>query len=331
MSDTAMDRPADLNPAHVAREVVDTVKKPGGAREKKSRLGLWLTLPAQLLLLSVAVFPLLMQLYLSFTDWTPLSGTNWTMAYQQWIGWWNYTDLFEDPRLRGALWRTFVVIAFAVPIEFLLGLGLATLFMQSFPGKRVLYSIMLVPMMIVPAVAGYMFFLLFQSGGPVNDLLSIFTSEPVRIAWLSDPDLALIAVIVADVWQWTPLMFLILLAGLLGVPEEQLKAATLLGAGPWQRFRTIVLPKIKVIMVIALAIRTIEVFKIFDTLFIMTQGGPGVATETISVFIYKVTQLELAWSYVAAIGLMILIALSIIAFVAIALIPSTDDKVEARR
>jgi multiple sugar transport system permease protein len=187
---------------------------------------------------------------------------------------------------------------------------------------------MLVPMMIVPAVAGYMFFLLFQSQGPINGLISTLTGANVSIRWLTNPDLAIFTVIIADVWQWTPLMFLILLAGLLGVPRDQLTAATLLGAGPWQRFRTIVLPKIKVIIVIALAIRTIEVFKIFDTLFIMTAGGPGTATETISVFFYKIMTLELAWSYVAAAGLVILIALTILALVAMAFLPKNQETVQ---
>ena len=117
---------------------------------------------------------------------------------------------------------------------------------------------------------------------------------------------------IADIWQWTPLMFLILLAGLVGVPEDQMKAATLLGANAWQRFTTIVLPKMKTIIIIALAIRVIENFKIFDTLYIMTGGGPGVATETISVYIYKLTTQDLIWGYVAAIALAILIVLSIL-------------------
>jgi multiple sugar transport system permease protein len=167
-------------------------------------------------------------------------------------------------------------------------------------------------MMVVPAVAGYMFFLLFQSGGPVNGILSALTGHTVAIAWLSDPTLALIA----DIWQWTPLMFLILLAGLVGVPDDQVKAATLLGANAWQRFLTIVLPKMKTIIIIALAIRIIENFKIFDTLYIMTGGGPGVATETISVYIYKVTTQDLLWSYVAAIALAILVVLSVVAVLA---------------
>lgn len=280
-------------------------------KDDGARLGFRLTLPAQLLVLFIALFPLLMQLYISLTDWSPLSGASWPQAWQFWNSFANYSDLIADSRLWSALGRTLFIIAICVPIEFLLGLGLATLFVDDFPGKRVAYSILIAPMMVVPAVAGYMFFMLFQSGGPVNDILSWFTPDPVAIAWLSDRHLALVAVMVTDIWQWTPLMFLILLAGLVGVPADQLKAAALLGASPWQRFRTIVIPRMKTIIIIALAIRVIECFKIFDTLFIMTGGGPGVATETISVYIYKVTTNDLIWGYVAAIALAILIVLSI--------------------
>jgi multiple sugar transport system permease protein len=281
------------------------------ARDEAARLGFRLALPAQILVLFIAVFPLLMQLYISLTDWSPLSGIGWWNAWELWNSFANYTDLAADNRFWSALWRTFVVMIVCVPVEFLLGLGLATLFADDFPGKRLFYSILLMPMMVVPAVAGYMFFMLFQSGGPMNDILSALTGSRVAIAWLSDPTLALAAVIMADIWQWTPLMFLILLAGLVGVPEDQMKAATLLGANAWQRFTTIVLPKMKTIIIIALAIRVIENFKIFDTLYIMTGGGPGVATETISVYIYKLTTQDLIWGYVAAIALAILLVLSI--------------------
>ena len=290
-----------------------------------NRLGLWLTLPAQVLVLFIAVFPILMQLYISMTDWSPLDGIGWWRAYELWIGLLNYIDLINDPRFWGALWRTGIVMIVCVPIQFLLGLGLAVLFVDDFRGKRVFYSTILVPMMIVPAVAGYMFFMLFQSGGPVNDLLSLFTAEPVTIAWLSNPDLALVAVMIADIWQWTPLMFLILLAGMISVPQDQQMAAILLGASWWRRFVTIVLPRMKTIIIIALAIRVIEIFKIFDTLFIMTGGGPGVATETISVFIYKITQQDLIWGYVAAIALFILILLSILSVIALKLMARQQE------
>ncbi len=280
-------------------------------KDDGAKLGFRLTLPAQVLVLFISVFPLLMQLYISLTDWSPLAGTSWTQAWAMWNTFANYTDLIYDQRLWSALGRTALVIGVCVPVEFLLGLGLATLFMDDFPGKRAAYSILIMPMMVVPAVAGYMFFMLFQSGGPINDILSNLIGHPITVAWLSDPNLALLAVMVADIWQWTPLMFLILLAGLAGVPEDQIKAATLLGAGPVQRFVTIVLPRMKTIIGIALAIRVIECFKIFDTLFIMTGGGPGVATETISVYIYKIATQDLIWGYVAAIALAILIVLSI--------------------
>lgn len=294
-----------------------TAPAPETSGQEEKRLGLWLSLPAQLLLLFIALFPILMQIYISLTDWSPLDGIPWWRAWELWIGLTNYVDLASDHRFWGALWRTFWVMVICVPAEFLLGLGLAVLFADDFRGKRVLYSVLLIPMMVVPAVAGYMFFMLFQSGGPVNDILSALSGQTVSIAWLSKPDLALAAVIIADIWQWTPLMFLILLAGLVSVPQDQQLAAVLLGAGWWRRFRTIVLPRMKTIIIIALAIRVIENFKIFDTLYIMTGGGPGVATETISVYIYKVTQNDLIWGYVAAIALAILIALSVVTGLAI--------------
>jgi multiple sugar transport system permease protein len=282
-------------------------------KDEGASLGFRLTLPAQILVLFIAVFPLLMQLYLSLTDWSPLAGVQWPWAWQFWNSFANYGDLPGDGRLWSALGRTALVILVCVPVQFFLGLGLALLFVDDFPGKRVAYSVLIMPMMVVPAVAGYMFYMLFQSGGPVNWLLGAILGRDVAIAWLSDPTLALIAVMIADIWQWTPLMFLILLAGLVGVPTDQMRAAALLGASPWQRFWTIVLPRIKTIIVIALAIRVIEIFKIFDTLFIMTGGGPGTATETISVYIYKLTTQDLIWGYVAAIALAILIVLSVAA------------------
>jgi multiple sugar transport system permease protein len=305
----------DMTTDTLPEETGDDTALHGGAEERK--LGFWLTLPAQLLVLFIALFPILMQVYISLTDWSPLDGIPWYQAYELWIGLLNYVDLANDPRFWSAMWRTCIVMAICVPVQFFLGLGLAILFVDDFRGKRVLYSTILVPMMVVPAVAGYMFFMLFQSGGPVNDILSFFAGRPVTIAWLSDPDLALFATIVSDIWQWTPLMFLILLAGMVSVPQDQQMAAVLLGASWTRRFFTIVLPRMKTIIIIAIAIRVIENFKVFDNFYIMTGGGPGVATETISIYIYKVTQQELIWGYVAAIALAILITLSVVSALAI--------------
>ena len=118
---------------------------------------------------------------------------------------------------------------------------------------------------------------------------------------------------VADIWQWTPLMFLILLAGMLGVPSDQILAARLLGGSNFQNFIKIIVPRMKSVILIALVLRSVECFKIFDLIYIMTKGGPGVQTQTISVYLYKLTFGDLDWSYVAAIGLTILVALSVLA------------------
>lgn len=288
--------------------------------EQYKRLGRYMTLPAQLLLVFIVAFPLVMQLYVSMTFWSPLDGETWVHAYKSLNWFYNYVDLVTNERFWGSIGRTLVIMAVVVPVEFLIGFGLATLFVESFPGKRIFYSILLMPMMIVPAVAGYMFFMIFQSNGPLNQILGIET------VWLGDPNLAMVAVMIADIWQWSPLMFLILLAGILGVPEDQLKAATLLGANWRQKFVRIVLPRMKTVIIIALVIRAVESFKLFDLMFIMTKGGPGVATETISVWIFKLTFNDLDWSYVAAVGITILIALSVLAVIGLTVMARANQK-----
>ena len=273
------------------------------------KMGFWFALPTILLLVFIVVFPLFMQVYISSTWWTPLEGIPWYQAYEVFNWFEQYLLLVTDDRIWGALWRTVVVMIIAVPAQFFLGMALAYLFIDQFPGRKIFYSILLTPMMIVPAVVGLMFYLLFQGTGPVNDHLGL----PADFSWLTDTTRAMIAVIIADVWQWTPLMFLILLAGMLGVPSDQLLAAKLLGGSNWQNFRKIILPRMKTVIIIAIVLRAVECFKIFDLIYIMTKGGPGVQTETISVLLYKITFGDLDWAYVAAIGLTILVVLSILA------------------
>jgi len=293
----------DRQPTDASRGYWQRVARDG------DKMGFWFILPTFLLLLFIVIFPLFMRLYLSVTWWTPLEGIPWYSAWEVFNWGENYWFLATDPRFWGALWRTALIMIVAVPAQFLLGMALAYLFIDTFPGRKIFYSILLTPMMIVPAVVGLMFFLLFQGTGPVNAHLGL----PAEFSWLTDVNRAMISVIIADIWQWTPLMFLILLSGMLGVPSDQLLVARLLGGSNWQNFVKIILPRMKTVIIIALVLRAVECFKIFDLVYIMTKGGPGVQTETISVFLYKQTFGELEWSYVAAIGLTILIVLSVIA------------------
>jgi multiple sugar transport system permease protein len=280
--------------------------------QDRATLAKRLILPTYLLLTFIVVFPLVMQIYISLTWWTPLDGVPWYMAFRSWNWFGNYWELLSDKALGGAIWRTALFVIICVPIEFVLGLTIAALFYEGILVRPLLYSLVLMPMMIVPAVAGYIFFLIFQQTGPLNAALSFVYPDAAQFNWLNNVNRAFVAVIVADVWQWTPLMFLILYAGLMSVPDDQMRAAMILGASWRQRFTRIALPRMKSVIVIAIGLRTIECLKIFDMLFVMTAGGPGVATESLSLYLYKRTFQDLEWSYVAAIGITVLIILSII-------------------
>ena len=226
-----------------------------------------------------------------------------------------------------ALARTFIIVLVVVPVEFFIGLGLAFLFLEKFPGKKVFHSIILMPMMIVPAVAGFIFYMIFQSAGPLNAVLSRVLFRDVTLTWLTGKVSALICIMIADIWEWTPLMFLILLSGLMALPEDQINAAVILGANRWQRFKMVIFPLMKPVIVIALIIRGMEAVKIFDPIWLMTAGGPGTSTESISVYMYKHGFKYLNWSWVAAAGILVLILMSVISM--FALKPLKEKKQEA--
>ena len=294
-----------------------------------ARFGLYLTLPAQVMLFFIVIFPMLSAIYLSLTKWSPLTseGTMWYQAYRFW-GWLaNYWGLVRNKDFLLALVRTFVIVIVAVPLEFFIGLGLSFLFLEKFPGKKIFHSVILMPMMIVPAVAGFIFYMLFQSAGPVNAVLSRVLFREVTLTWLTGKASALICIMIADIWEWTPLMFLILLSGLMALPEDQINAAVILGANRWQRFRMVIFPLMKPVIVIALIIRGMEAVKIFDPIWLMTAGGPGTSTESISVYMYKHGFKYLNWSWVTAGGILVLILMSVISMYALK--PLREKKEEA--
>ncbi len=274
-------------------------------------------LPGVALLLLLVLFPVVMEIYISLTTWTPTSGSQWYLAYKDWTWFSNYWDGLTSPSFISAVVRTIVITVVATGIEFLLGFGLALLFLEKFLGRGVLTVLFLVPMMIVPAVSGFVFYLLLQTNGPVNYLLSAILPGDVELRWLTDPTLAPISVTLVDIWQWTPLMFLILLAGLMAVPEDQLQAADILGASWFQKLRHVVLPIVKPIVLIALIIRGMEAFKIFDAAWLLTQGGPGEVSSTISVKMYREAFQNSQWSYVAALAIIVMIFVSVAASQAI--------------
>lgn len=270
-----------------------------------------LSLPMILLLYSTLVAAFVMMIYLSFIDWTPMRGPFWKQSF---YGLGNFIELFTDGRFLAALGRSMFFVVVCGGLEFVIGLGLA-IFLAGMPRlKKIFMSIWMMPMMLVPAAIGYMFYLLFFEEGPVNGLLSILFSTQVSIKWVSNPILAYIPIIVGEVWHWTPFMFLVLYAGVMSLPEEPFRAARVLGASEWQIFKHLTLPMLKPIIGIAILIRTLELFKLFDVPFMVTRGGPGHATETLSIWMYYHGFRFWRLSYIAAASLLILIAIVLVLY-----------------
>jgi len=281
----------------------------------------WLVVPGQIISLVVLVLPLLVALYMSFTDWSPTRGSLWDARFS---GLFNYEELLVyDTRFIEAVVRTLFLSVICLSLEFMLGLGLAVLFLRDFKGKSVLFSAFLTPMMILPVVVGYTFWMLFQSNGPINQILGLFIGMEATPEWFRSAPLAMIAVIVTEVWHWTPLFFLILLSGLNAVPENPVRAALILGANPRQIFFRVVLPMLKPVIIVAFIIRAMEIIKLFDEVFMLTRGGPGSSTETISLYIYKLAFNDFQLAYGAAAAFLVLVGTLVI--INVMLLPVRDQ------
>jgi multiple sugar transport system permease protein len=274
---------------------------------KKIPFPIALIIPIEIVMMFLLIFPLIVEIWVGLTNWTPLLGINWWHA--KFIGLKNYYQiLFKDNRFVMAVLRTTLIATVCVIVELGLGLLYGLLFVRDFRGKKVFVSLLLLPMMIIPLVAGYNFFMLFIENGPVNQILGWILGREVTIHWISDPTLGLITIMIADIWEWTPLMFLILMAGLTSVPQNQVRAAVSLGARNLQIFRFLTIPLMKPIILIAIVIRGMELFKIVDLVFILTRGGPGTTTETISFYLYSAGFSYMRMGYIAA-GAFIVLAI----------------------
>ncbi|AGW13114.1 putative ABC transporter, permease protein [Megalodesulfovibrio gigas DSM 1382 = ATCC 19364] len=293
----------ELNVAENTMQATASGRPPGGlSRGAVVRL---LTLPGTLVSLVVLVTPLLVALYMSFTDWSPTRSSFFDASF---VGFDNYSELtIYDTRFLYAVLRTLCIAAVCLGLEFVIGLGLAVLFLREFRGKSLLFSAFLSPMMILPVVVGYTFWMLFQSNGPINQIVELCFGPGSSPEWFRSAPLAVLAVVITEVWHWTPLFFLILLSGLNAVPENPVRAAVILGASPRQVFWRVVMPMLKPVIVVAFVIRTMEIIKLFDEVYMLTRGGPGSATETISLYIYKLAFNDFQLAYGAAAAFLVLL------------------------
>ncbi len=276
-----------------------------------SKWGLILILvgPIHALLFSLLLFPFLLEIFVALSSWTPYGGEWWQAEFNYGI---NFQKLIVDLRFLLSIGRTALITGIAVGAEFIFGLILALTFTRRFKGKKVLVSLFLVPMFIMPIIVGYDFWMLLQPSGPINHAISVITGTEFSVKWLARPNLAVFSIIITDIWHWTPFMFLILMSGLLAVPENPVHAAKVLGASTWQIFKDIKLPMIKNIILIAVVIRAMEVMKLFDEIYIMTGGGPGFATETISLYTYTMGLVNARFGFASAAAIIILLMTLII-------------------
>lgn len=235
----------------------------------------WFALPAILTLLALVIIPMLWSLYVSFTDLSlNILGT------VEFVGLENYQDLIESSRFWNSIWNTAYYVGVGVAVQFSLGFAVALIMANYTDGwlNSLLFTVLLLPMMMAPVVAGLMWRLIFdESFGPLNYLLGMAgLPEP---SWLSSTTLSLDAILIADIWQWTPFMILILYTGRLAINEDLYEAARMDGASRLFAFRHVTIPQMKGVIAVALLLRAMDAFKFFDKMFVMTGGGPGTASE----------------------------------------------------
>ena len=245
-------------------------------------------MPTMILLILMNIFPLLWSLYLSFHSYK----ASMPNRPAKFIGVQNYARLLSDPEVWGYFRTTAYFVVVAVVAQFLIGFGLALLLNREFRYKGFITTLILLPMMLSPVVVGLFWRFLFasDSSGLINyfltPLLNLFNAQPIR--WTTDPNIAMIAVVIVDTWMWSPFMMLISLAGLSAVPKYLYEAADVDRASGWFKFRWITLPMVSPLLLIALLFRTMDAFKMFDIVYVLTrEGGPGTVTETVSMNLYK--------------------------------------------
>lgn len=234
--------------------------------------------PAVLVVGTVIVFPWLFTLYMSGHDWKIGGGP-------EFVGLQNFVELFRDARFLESMGHTFYFTTLAVVLPIVFGTAAALVFHREFPFRGLLRTVFVMPMMATPVAVALVWTMMFHPQlGVLNYLLSLLGIGPQ--AWVYSPDTVIPTLILVEVWHWTPLVMLIVLGGLAGLPREPYESALIDGANDWHMFRHITLPLVWPFIMVAIVIRTIDALKAFDTIFVITQGGPGTASETLNIFLY---------------------------------------------
>jgi multiple sugar transport system permease protein len=284
---------------------------------RRQSFGMWLDrhaftvmlMPAIIVLLALGVFPFIYSLLLSFHDWNMADRT----AGWNFVGFANYAKILtSDPLFRDGLRATAIFVGAGVTIEMVFGVAIALLLNRDYPGRGLVRTLIILPAMITPVVVGLIWrFMYNPDRGIINYLLGLIGIQ--GLDWLGRANTAMPAVILVDVWEWTPFVALIVLAALQSLDREPLEAAVIDGASNWQRFRFVIYPMILPAILVALLIRLMDSFKTFDIIYVLTLGGPGATTQVLSLYTYKYGFKFFQMGYAAALAYIMVIIVIVLA------------------
>lgn len=305
--------------------VVTAAPQRAGRRSSQGmrKSGWGFVIPTVLLLLALNIFPLIFSVVLSFSNVSTDNGLQLTSGTLD-----NWRTLFHDSAFWDSLKFTVLFVVVSVTLEYFLGFALALLLWRHIPGGGVFRVLFSIPMMLAPVAIGFMFRMVYdQSYGPVDAILHGLGLPAV--GWLSQSHQAVAAVIIMDIWEWTPLMFLLLLAGLQALPEDALEAAQLDGATGFRVVRSVIFPILAPISMMAIFLRMVDAFTVFGQIFLLTGGGPGSATTSTTLFAFFQGFQNFSVSYGSTISLALLIVVTATALIYLAVGRALIRSVEA--
>ena len=276
-------------------------------RKERNKFIILMLLPATVLLVGLTLFPFIVSLILSFTDYSLLRPGQTKFIFLD-----NYVELMKTDEFWIALRVTVVFTILAVFIQVVLGVIFATLLHNENTNVSLLRTLYLLPLAITPIAATFTFRLMFNpSLGVLNYFVKLLGFQPQ--AWLASPNTAMLSLIIVDTWQWTPFILLICLGGLSSLPSEPFEAAKVDGASTWQIFTKITLPMLYPFIALALLFRSIDAFKTFDIIYVLTSGGPGILTRTLNLYAFKHGIEYLSMGYAGSIAIVMLIITIVVA------------------
>ncbi len=270
--------------------------------------------PAVLIMAAACLYPVISAFQLGLYDWS--LGTPWSEA--RWTGLQNFVNAFSNPRVWSSLWTTLIFALVCVTAEMMLGIGLALALERPVRGTAFFRTLFILPMMIAPIAVGLVWRYMFDAQfGLINAVLALFKIAPM--GWLADPTLAFAAIVIADIWQWTPFVFIMMVAALANVDSAVIEASRIDGANWWQMTFLVKLPMIAHVIAITLMMRLIDAFRVLEVIYVLTFGGPGDSTEILALHIYKTAFVGQQLGEAAAISVLLLVVVAILSLGALRL------------